>query len=111
MVELAKELNITQKSAWLFHIKIQQAMASSGKHLLTGEVHIDEFITGGPEPTNSHKPTVHIVTVQKGNKSPLDSEVFIDTYRTLSQELHYPVTYKVSVGNNIAKNILKYAQK
>jgi hypothetical protein len=41
----------------------------------------------------------------------LDSEVFIDTYRSLSQELHYPVTYKVSVGNNIAKNILKYAQK
>ncbi len=61
--------------------------------------------------TNKHKPTVHIVTVQKGNKSPLDSEVFIDTYRSLSQELHYPVTYKVSVGNNIAKNILKYAQK
>lgn len=49
--ELAKELNITQKSAWLFHIKIQQAMTSSGKHPLTGEVHIDEFITGCPEPT------------------------------------------------------------
>jgi transposase-like protein len=48
--ELSKELSISQKTAWLFHRKIQQAMASSGKHPLTGEVHIDEFVTGGPEP-------------------------------------------------------------
>ena len=49
--ELAKELGITQKTAWLVHHKIQQVMASSGAYQLTGEVHIDEFVTGGPEPT------------------------------------------------------------
>lgn len=49
--ELSKELDISQKTAWLFHRKIQQAMASSGKNLLQGEVHIDEFVIGGPERT------------------------------------------------------------
>ena len=47
--ELSKELDISQKTAWLFHCKIQHAMASSGNNQLTGEVHVDEFVTGGPE--------------------------------------------------------------
>lgn len=47
--ELAKEMGISQKTAWHFHRKIQEAMASSGKHPLRGEVHDDEFVTGGPE--------------------------------------------------------------
>lgn len=47
--ELSKELDLSQKTAWLFHRKIQQAMASSGKYPLSGEVHVDEFVTGGPE--------------------------------------------------------------
>ena len=44
-------MDISQKTAWLFHLKIQQAMASSVKYQLTGEVHVDEFVTGGPENT------------------------------------------------------------
>jgi hypothetical protein len=44
--ELANELGITQKTAWLFHRKIQQVMASSERFPLTGEVHVDEFVTG-----------------------------------------------------------------
>jgi hypothetical protein len=32
--------------------KIQQTFASSGKNPLTGEVHIYEFVTGGPEKGN-----------------------------------------------------------
>jgi orotate phosphoribosyltransferase-like protein len=40
--ELAKEIDVSQPTAWLFHCKRQQTMESSGKHPLTGEVHIDE---------------------------------------------------------------------
>jgi len=47
--ELAKEVGISQPTAWLFHCKIQQTFASSGNNPLTEEVHIDEFVTGGPE--------------------------------------------------------------
>jgi hypothetical protein len=46
--ELAKETGISQPTAWLFHCKLQQAFASSGNNPLTGQVHIDEFVTGGP---------------------------------------------------------------
>ena len=45
--ELGKEIGISQPTAWLFHCKLQQVMQSSGKHPLTGEVHIDEYVTGG----------------------------------------------------------------
>jgi len=60
--------------------------------------------------TRNQKPTVHLVTMFNKNPDPIDSEVFIDTYRSLSQVLHYPVNHKVAFGNNAAKNILKYAR-
>ncbi|MEJ7739723.1 MAG: IS1595 family transposase [Chitinophagaceae bacterium] len=37
-IELANEYGINQKSSWLFKRKAQEAMASSGKHLLSGHV-------------------------------------------------------------------------
>lgn len=58
----------------------------------------------------NQKPTVHLVTMFNKNPDPIESEVFIDTYRSLSQVLHYPVNHKVAFGNNAAKNILKYAR-
>ena len=48
-VELSKEYNINQKSAWLFKRKAQEAMKSSGKYPLNGKVEVDEFMIGGPE--------------------------------------------------------------
>ncbi len=60
--------------------------------------------------TRNQKPTVHLVTMFSKNPDPIESEVFIDTYRSLSQVLHYPVNHKVAFGNNAAKNILKYAR-
>lgn len=92
--ELAKELNITQKSAWLFHIKIQQAMASSGKHLLTGEVHIDEFITGGPEPTKRgrslgrKKKSLIMVEVIDGKKI---GRIYCKQIENFKKETIYPI--------------------
>lgn len=48
--ELAKEFDCQQRSAWLWKAKIQEAMKSSGKHRLTGEVEVDEFLVGGFSP-------------------------------------------------------------
>lgn len=48
--ELAREFGCQQRSAWLWKAKIQEAMKSSGKHELTGEVEVDEFLVGGFSP-------------------------------------------------------------
>lgn len=47
--ELSKEIGVSQPTSWLFHCKLQQAMEPSGKNFLTEQVHIDEYVTGGPE--------------------------------------------------------------
>ena len=48
-VELANEYGINQKSSWLLKRKTQEAMKSSGVHLLTGHVEVDELMIGGIE--------------------------------------------------------------
>jgi len=48
--ELGRELGIRQKTAWLFRRKVQEAMASLGRHPLEGEVEVDEFMIGQKEP-------------------------------------------------------------
>lgn len=48
-LELSKEFELRQKTSWEFKWKIQQAMASSLQYPLTGTVHVDEFMVGGPE--------------------------------------------------------------
>lgn len=48
-LELSEEYGLRQKTCWEFKWKIQQTMKSSGKHPLTGEVHVDEFYVGGEE--------------------------------------------------------------
>ena len=45
-MELAEEFELRQKTCWKFKWKIQQAMASSKKFPLSGEVHVDEFLIG-----------------------------------------------------------------
>jgi len=55
--ESSKEFDRRQRSAWLWKAKIQEAIKSGGKHELTGNVGVDEFITGGfldGEPGRSH---------------------------------------------------------
>ena len=47
--ELAREFSVNQKSSWLFKRKAQEAMKSSGKHLLDSKVEVDELLIGGPE--------------------------------------------------------------
>jgi hypothetical protein len=48
-LELSQEFELRQKTCWEFKLKIQQAMKSSLKSPLTGTIHVDEFIVGGPE--------------------------------------------------------------
>lgn len=48
-LELSKEFELRQKTCWEFKWKIQQAMESSKKYKLKGEVHVDEFFIGGHE--------------------------------------------------------------
>jgi hypothetical protein len=45
-LELSEEFCLRQKTCWEFKWKIQQAMASSHLHKLTGTVHVDEFLIG-----------------------------------------------------------------
>jgi transposase-like protein len=48
-LELSEEFELRQKTCWEFKWKVQQAMQSSGKYPLAGEVHVDEFYIGGEE--------------------------------------------------------------
>ena len=48
-LELSNEFELRQKTCWEFKWKVQQAMASSLKHPLSGTIHVDEFFIGGPE--------------------------------------------------------------
>ena len=45
-LELSEEFELRQKTCWEFKWKIQQAMASSKRYPLIGEVHVDEFLIG-----------------------------------------------------------------
>ena len=48
-LELSHEFELRQKTCWAFKQKIQEVMKSSLKSPLTGIVHVDEFVIGGPE--------------------------------------------------------------
>lgn len=48
-LELSNEFELRQKTCWSFKEKVQLAMKSSLKSPLTGTVHVDEFVIGGPE--------------------------------------------------------------
>ena len=92
--ELAKEIGVSQPTAWLFHCKLQQSMESSGKHPLTGEVHIDEYVTGGPEsgkPGRSDgkkKKTLIMVEVRDDNKT---GRLYCQQINNYKKETLYPI--------------------
>ena len=46
---VAERFGVTEKTARLFMHKIREAMKSSVKHPMKGNVHIDEFVVGGKE--------------------------------------------------------------
>lgn len=48
-LELSSEFELRQKTCWFFKQKVQEVMKSSLKSQLTGVIHTDEFVIGGPE--------------------------------------------------------------
>ncbi len=48
-LELSNEFELRQMTCWAFKQKLQQVMKSSLKSPLTGVIHVDEFVIGGPE--------------------------------------------------------------
>lgn len=51
-LEISKEFETRLMTCWKFKWKVHQAMKSSRHYPLEGEVHIDEFLIGGPEEEN-----------------------------------------------------------
>lgn len=47
--ELARKLELRQKTAWLFKRKVMKAMKSSGHYPIGDEAEVDEFVVGGQE--------------------------------------------------------------
>ena len=70
--ELSRKLELRQKTCWLFKQKVMQAMESSGKHPLEGDVEVDEFVIGQQEEgvrgrKNKSKKLV-IIAIEKSQK-------------------------------------------
>ena len=47
--QMARRLNISRPTSWLFMHKVRKAMESSGLHEMVGTVIVDEFVFGGRE--------------------------------------------------------------
>lgn len=70
--ELSRKLALRQKTCWLFKQKVMQAMESTGKHPLEGQVEVDEFVIGQQEEgvrgrKNKSKKLV-IIAIEKSDK-------------------------------------------
>ena len=88
-LELSEEYGLRQKTCWEFKWKIQQAMKSSGKHPLTGEVHVDEFYVGGEEdgiigrnPKGKKKLVIAALEIVKGGVGRAYAQVIDDASAT-----------------------------
>lgn len=60
--------------------------------------------------TRNHRPLVHLVAVDGDNEFGEHPGTFLETYRTLTERLHYPVTYKIVKAKKAGKAILHYAK-
>jgi transposase-like protein len=100
--ELAKELGVSQPTAWLFHCKLQNLMKSSEQYPLTGEVHVDEYVTGGPEagkPGRSlgkKKKTLILLEVRKDEKM---GRVYCRKIENYQKASLYPIIEKIVSKN------------
>lgn len=69
--ELSRKLALRQKTCWAFKRKVMEAMKSSGKQKMTGQVEVDEMVIGGQEEgvrgrQNKNKKLVVIGIEKKG---------------------------------------------
>ena len=47
--QIARRYEISRTTAWYFMHKVREAMHSSGRYPITGQVYVDEFVVGGKE--------------------------------------------------------------
>ncbi|CAN5700565.1 hypothetical protein BH10BAC2_BH10BAC2_15080 [soil metagenome] len=84
--------------------KIKSIVIPIGRIKPERKIQLLEAVTG------NNRPKVHLVSIFKKADPDKWTGVFLDTYRTLSQHLHYPVAYEILTGNNTAKAIYAYAR-
>lgn len=84
--------------------KIRSVVMPMGRTIPERKIELLGAITGG------NRPKVHLVSIFKKDDPDKWPGVFLETYRTLSQYLHYPVEYEILTGNNTAKTIYAYAR-
>ena len=95
--EIAKEVGLTQKTAWIFCAKIRTIMKSSGLHLLEGEVHVDECVIGGKEDNKpgrslgEKQPVLMLIEARANNKI---GRVYAETIVNYKKQTIYPVLEK-----------------
>lgn len=61
--------------------------------------------------SRKQKPVIHLLSLPDHHATQCSANVFIDTYRNLSQVQHCPIKYQVLSTTNPAKSILRYAVK
>ena len=90
--QMARRLNISRPTAWLFMHKVRLAMSSSEQHPIAGDVLVDEFVYGGKEDlkqgrSNDSKKKKVVLAVEKDDKKGIKRAYFktIDNYS--SEEL------------------------
>jgi ISXO2-like transposase domain/Transposase zinc-ribbon domain len=95
--EIAKEIGITQKTAWIFCAKMRTSMESSGLHLLEGEVHVDECVIGGKEskkPGRSlgkKKPVLMMIEIRENNTI---GRLYAQKIKDYTKKTIYPILKK-----------------
>ena len=91
--QMARRLNVTRQTAWLFMHKVRIAMKSSELHPISGQILVDEFVFGGKEDlkqgrSNDSKKKKIVVAVEVDKKRGVKRAYFksIDNYS--SKELN-----------------------
>lgn len=66
--ELSRKLQLRQKTCWLFKQKVMQAMESSNRHPLEGQVEVEKFELGYRSAPKKAKPKIIVIAIEKKTK-------------------------------------------